>query len=522
MRINSNHSNLAFDREIDNARAWLQARIFDACGYPSGVLCDRLMQRLVQISRYPYALAVSVLCKAGGNCFPVPVPGAQIDCGRASMEMGSGKITVTARQLLANQRDFFLRWAYCLSAIVFVKKAGKNDHRPAVLVSGIGEESLFIDKDDLRFVNYCRSGPIVPLRDGKRFLVQSASRHASSCPSDFNYCRSPLIELLREAQLGFSGRLRLAVSHLILFFAYVSAVFRLRQLSLLGGDFAYCSIATELDRRGLIESIVVTISSIASQPLWARNLQRANVHMAWYAQNFKPIVHSADGLESDIPTLRWMRVDTHWVWTHALARYLRSLGQDKAIEVVGPILWYLPEMSTPAKSAIEILVLDNSPFDDETALRNGEIVNYNHPDNLFSFVRDVTALKPELEKTFRLRVSFRWKTARGYRPGYDKAYFDHLEALNSRGSISLEHYSANMYSLISSSHLVIVYPFSSPAYVADFLHVPSIYYDPTNSVSRHDFGDAPSLISFANTPDKLLSAAISALTGVFAVEAVLQ
>jgi polysaccharide biosynthesis PFTS motif protein len=60
-----------------------------------------------------------------------------------------------------------------------------------------------------------------------------------------------------------------------------------------------------------------------------------------------------------------------------------------------------------------------------------------------------------------------------------------------------------MYSLITKSHLVIVYPFSSPAYVADSVGVPTIYYDPTGSIVRCDFSDPPSLIQFANTRKKL-------------------
>ena len=517
MNVNTNHNLLAFDREINNSKSWLQARIFGACGYPSEALLDRLMQRLVEVSLYPYSLAVSTLRKTSSNCFPVF--GTRINCGCAFLETGSGKITITAKQFLSNQLDFFLHWAFCLLAIFAVKKAGGNDF-PAVMVFGVGEDSLFVDSNDEQFVSFCRSGPIGPLRNGKRFLVQSASKNLSSCQPDFIYSRNPLIELLRRANMGFLGRLQLLANHFIILFSYELAVFRLPLLSLLGRDVAYSSISFELDRRGFIESIILTISSYTSQPLWVRRLCRAKVHMVWYAQNFKPVVYVADNLESYVPSLRWIRVDTHWVWTNAFAEYLRSLGHDKAIEVVGPIVWYLPEINTPPKNVIEIVVFDISPFSNEVALGGGHITNYNHPDNLFSFVRDVTSLKSGIEKIFHLPVSLRLKTKRGYKTGYDRTYFDYLEKLNSSGSISLGDHLINIYSLISRSHLVIVYPFTSPAYIADYLNVPSIYYDPTNSIMRHDFGDSPSLINFANTPEGLLSASISALSRSFPDEAI--
>jgi hypothetical protein len=514
--MNTNHSNLAFDREIDKCKVWLQTKVFDACGYSAEVLVDRLVQRVVEISHCSYATAViGLLRKTNGNAFPTS--GAQINCNRAFMEIGSGRITITPRQWLANQFDFVLHWTFGLLSILSVKRARKGN-LSAVLIFGVGEESIFKNGNDEQFVSYCRLGPIAPLRSRKLFLVQSTAKHVSSCPSDFAYCRNPLVGLLREATLGCLGRFQLLVNHFILFLRFMFAVSRVPQLSLLGRDFAYCSISRELDKKGLIDSIISTCSSFTTQQLWMRDLRRATVHMIWYAQNWRPISYSADHVVSDVPNLRWIRVDTHWVWTHAFAEYLKALGHDKAIEVVGPILWYMPEINNSPKNAIKIAIFDISPFADEIALIYGEITNYFHPHNMFSFVRDVISLKSELEKTFHLPVSFRLKTKRGYNSAYDRSYFDHLEALGSLGSIELEHHSANMYSLISSSHLVIVYPFSSPAYLAEALNVPSIYYDPTKSIFRQHFGDSPSLIDFANCREGLCNSAISALNNVFSNE----
>src|SRR2546425_437909 len=200
--MNSNHNFLAFDREINNSRVWLRPKVFDACGYSSTVLVDRLMQRFVELSLCPYALAVSILCKNSGTCFPTP--GTRINCSRASMEVGSGRITVSPKQWLANQLDFFLHWAFCLLAILSVKKAGKND-LSAVLIFGVGEENIFVNGGDERFVKFCRSGRIEPLRNGKRLLIESTTKNVSSRNPDFAYSRRPLIRLLREAKMGFFG-----------------------------------------------------------------------------------------------------------------------------------------------------------------------------------------------------------------------------------------------------------------------------------------------------------------------------
>lgn len=513
MNLNSNHSNLAFNREIENCRKWLQTRIIDASGYSSEALLDRLVQRITEIGHYPYALAVSILCKKSGNCFPVH--GTKLDCNRLFLEMGSGRVTIGPKQWLSNQLDFFLHWAFCLIAILAIRKSSGNS-LPAVLVFGVGEDALFKDGNDEQFIDYCRSGPIAPLRDGKRFFIQSSSKNVSSSNPRVTYSRSPLIGLLRDTKLGVRGRLRLLVKHLILCFEYARAIFRFPQLSLIGMDFAYSRISSELDTRKLIDSIVLTCSGYTRQPLWIRVLRQSKVHMVWYAQNWRPLAYSADQVVADLPQLRWIRVDTHWVWTHAFGDYLKRLGHDKAIEVVGPIVWYLPETTTPASDAIEIAIFDTPACPDETALRyGGDIINYYHPNNLNAFIKDITSLKRAIEEVFHLPVLFRLKTKRGYNPLYDRGYFDHLESLNSLGTLTLAHPSTNIYSLITGSSLVICYPFSTTAYVAEALNAPVIYYDPTGTVLRQDFADSPSSIKFANSPEDLLNSVIAELRKIF-------
>lgn len=520
MGMNSNHSNLVFDREIDNCKDWLETKVTNACGHSSEVLLDCLMQRLVEISLCPYASTVTLLCCKTTDKF-FPAPGTKIDCTRANMEIGSGHISVTPRQWLANQFDFFLHWSHCFMAIFAIKKTLKKD-LPATLVFEVGEESLFKDGNDEQFVNYCRRGPIAPLREGKRFIVQSISKNISSCNPDFDYSRKPLISLLRETSLGVLGRFRLLINHCVSFFAYMSATFRLPQLSLLGRDIAYSSIFFELDRRGLIESVVLTTGSYFNQPPWVRELPQSKVHMVWYSQSAEPIIFASDNVASYIPNFRWIRAGVHWVWTNAFAEYIRAFARDATINVVGPIVWYMPEINTPAKNVLQIVIIDVPPFGDGIALLNGVFPNYYNPKNLLSFVNDIISLKHELAKTFQLPVSFSLKTKRAYNVTtvdgaavYDREYSDYLEELASRESISLEQPSKNLYSMLSGCHLAIVYPFSSPAYIAEYLNVPCIYYDPTKTITRHDFGDSQTLINFANSPDDLLKAAFLALSSAF-------
>lgn len=509
MKVNTNQNVTAFTGAIDQSRAWLRTKVFGACGYSSDVVLDRLTQRLVEISLYPYSKSVAVQADMTDDCFPGH--GTQIDCGRASMQIGTGILRLSVSQWLLNQFDFLLHWMFCFVAILDARKAKKNDVS-AVLVFGIGEESIFNNDSDRQFIDYCRRGPLEPLRRGKRFFIQSSRHRISSEQQEFEYCPRPLIGLLRRSTLGLSGRTELLAKHLGFFMCYVIASTKFPALTLVSRDFAYCSISSLLDDRHMIESIVLTCADYPVQPLWMRSLSNTTVNMIWYSQVARRAVYLVDNVESVVPGFQWIRIDAHWVWTNALAEYLKAHCHDKTVNVVGPIVWQLPEISLPPSDRIEITIFDVSPCSDDVAIACGEISNYFHPDNLFRFMRDVISLKQGISDVFDLPVTLKLKTKRGYREGYDKAYFDFLERAHAQGDIVMVHHTTNIFSLISSSHLVIVYPFSSPAYLADHLKVPSIYFDPTESIVRQDFSDQPTLIDFANTPEKLLVAAVDAVT----------
>jgi hypothetical protein len=490
------------DHDIDMVRIWLEARITEAFGYPSTVLVDCLMQQLVSKALYPYASAFKSLEKTGKDCFPT---GTIIDCDSASIEVGSGRVLISTKQWIINIFGFFLRWMLCAVAILFPRK-GTCSGMPSTLLYGVAEESLFDTEGDAHFVEYCRMGGIEPLREGRHFFVQSDTNHAPGNHPEFVYCKRPIVNILREANLGLYERVCLLVKHLWFFFVCVFSMLKHPALSLLGKELAFSKVVSILDKKDCLAAVIFTCSCYTNQPLWARSLLNTQTHMIWYAQNWKPVSFKSDGLSSDSPCLHWIRVDIHWVWTKAFATYLQTLVQQTTIKAVGPIVWRLPKFSLPPEDAIKITIFDISPFYDDIAIKFGQISNYNHPDNLFMFIRDILCLKLAIESAFNKPVSISLKNKRGYDPVYAREYFDYLNDLADQGAIRLEHYSMNIYTLISESHLVIAYPFTSPAYIAEALDVSSIYHDPTGSICRQDFSDTP-LVCFTQSPSELTETA---------------
>jgi hypothetical protein len=505
--FHSGHAYVAYEREIDAVSKGLKSSIGEGSGYSASLLHARLMQRLVELTLGPYATLLASRRRVGLP--PIPVAGTVVDCGEISLTIGTGLIFLSWRQTAKGCMEFFAHWAFVLVSILAGLRPG-GERRSATLVFGVGQESILFDGSDTRFTSYCRSGPIVPLRVGSRFLIESAAVNGVVDDADFCYVRRPLISLLREARIGAWGRLSLLARHVMLPIDFVGSVFRDPMLALLGRDFAYVRAVKAMDQAGAIEAIIQTCSNYTIQALWMRGDTTFSTHMVWYAQNWKPLVYAADDFQSNIPNLRWIDIGTHWVWTRDFGRYLESLGTKGTLQAVGPIMWYLPEYRVPPSDHIELTLFDLMPFSDEHAERYGEMRNYWRPQHLHDFVTGVLDIRDSLSLRFGCPVVVRLKQKRSYNIAYDRDYFDLIDRLVTSGQLQIVPPSENIFALVSASHAAIVYPYSSPAHVASQLEVPAVYFDPTATL-KPSFEPSP-WITFANSRDDLLQILTAAIS----------
>ncbi|MEK7762636.1 MAG: polysaccharide biosynthesis PFTS motif protein [Nitrospirota bacterium] len=348
-------------------------------------------------------------------------------------------------------------------------------------------------------------------------VVQTASKIRPVQPNRFEYARFPLFALLQGNVRSLIDFLRFMLEHLQAAGAYVFAVIRLPLVSLLGRDFAYHALVTYLNRKSLIEAVVITNSNYSSQPLWMSDLpgRRFLTHLVWYSQNTVPLVYADEPIKVNIPNFRHMRIDVSWVWTDAYAAYLRTMSIPGDIHVVGPILWYLPPVSAVPKDAsddIMFTVFDVTPVKDAVAESIGLLGNYYSTETMTQFVEETLSVCRELEVRTGRRVRLSLKHKRSYNPRlHDPRYIDLISRLSaSGGGLELIPFETNMYALLANSDLVIVVPYSSPAYVASSRGAHAVYFDPTKTLMPA-FQPAP-LVTFASGRAELLRVALDAVS----------
>ncbi len=479
---------LEMDDVIKTIERWLQSQAPSACGYSSKAIKKRLAQRALEIMLRAFLRERVRRYDAGTQA--LASQDRLLRCAGVVVNTVTGNTRPSIVLFGRSVTEFLLLWAYALCEHLYslIRATGRSKG-PAVLLFGVGIADLKAGGGDARFIEYCRNGPITPLAEARRLIVQAAGQLTSSLPEFVSYSRSPLYALVRENPIGVRQFLGFLLQHCCALVAYFAAVVHCPLVSILGRDFACHAMVSSLNHRGLLESVVITNSNISSQPLWMSDiLDRCFAsHMAWYSINNAFALHKADPVVADDPYFRHIRVDEVWTWTDEHVRELRKIGAQGVMHVVGPILWYLLQPAQTNRSGKEIClaVFDVTPVKPDVAESLGLLRNYfyTRSENMTRFIEDIVYACAAIEQATGRRVRILLKHKRSYYSTHDPDYISMIEKISGPGQpVELLPPDTNMYSLISGCDLTLVIPYSSPAYVATSLGCQAIYYDPTMEV----------------------------------------
>lgn len=410
-----------------------------------------------------------------------------MNLGGLRVNLDTGVVRLGSGLLVTLIGEFLKHWLYLLVKFTLrLCTRGAPIGVPATLAFGIGEESLFVDGSDARFVAFCKHGPIAPLARMCRSIIETALVRTSTDPEHFQYELRPLVALAMSAPMKAGDRIDLLVRHLRMVGKFFGAVLGEPLTALLGRDLAYAPLVQMLDQLGAIEAIVITNANYNSQPLWMRGFpgRRFAVHMVWYSQNIKPHVYASDGVVSDLPHYRHVFADVSWVWTAGHAGYLKRLGIPGEMRVVGPVVWHLPEKRTQVSmnNEVRIAVFDVTPVTREFAKKIGRIKYYYRVETMVEFIRGIVSIRTAIQDETGKRVRILVKHKREHQRIHDPRYRQLIEELVQGGDIELIPSQENIYSMLSGAHWAIVIPYSSPAYIASYMGRPAIYYDPLSEL----------------------------------------
>jgi len=221
-------------------------------------------------------------------------------------------------------------------------------------------------------------------------------------------------------------------------------------------------------QRGIL---ITTQSQLLATPLVFKSKLKANRVMYWYSNNSIQISKQKN-LDLDYSYLTQPAISEHFVWTSSWCKILEEHNPNAVITVLGPILFknlskYLKSDRKKLPHTKEILVFDITP-----KINAGNDSIYSEHE-MTQFVLDVI----EGIKAKYPNALIKLKPKRKYTSDDSVSYCDFLEsqALN----IQILKWSSDIGTEISKSDLVICIPYSSPALLAKFLDIPTVFYTPS-------------------------------------------
>jgi len=394
-----------------------------------------------------------------------------------------------------------------------------KNNKEATLVYGISNNNLFINGNDSEFINFCINGDIEPLKKAKSIIVECIDNVKPLNSESIEYRKNPLHALLFRNRNKFNEFIKFLKNHMQAIIAYIKLLFFSRVFSVLYKDFSYHALVRLLDDKHAIENVMITLSNHSEQLLCMSSLKGKNfhLHMAWYAI-CETYYHKFKWDKCRILSkgFKYIRVDESWVWTKDFSLYLRKIGVTGIFHYIGPILWLLPEkipVQIPelSRKSINVCIFDRNPNNKSTIEDFGELHFYRYfsYSNMSKFINDIICVIDNIEEHNNIKINLLLKS-RMSNAGYDDERYNALikKIAEVEKRISIVDPYVNLYSLVGNCDAIIVFPYSSPAYVADYMNIPAIYFDPTqNLVPIYECADEISFASGKNElEDKLYNA----------------
>jgi len=430
-------------------------------------------------------------------------------CGKLNIYPVNGAITPGNKLVVSCVTNLLFLWGYVMYC--FFKSAfnKKNNFGPAVLIHGVPAANL-LNEGGCHFENFCTSGNIELLTHAKKYIVQIDSSTKIANKKNFIYDRYPLLALLSHNQYSFSERIKFLWNHIKILFGFIWTVFKNPIMCLLWRDYGLHSSAMVLNEKFLIKENLITNTNWLQQYLWMSNLPGKNfkTHLALYSLNSGALRYKGVSALANHPGIKLLRVDSILSWGSYYEQALREECIYSPVLNVGPILWTLPDKKSQrqikTKSKINICLFDVTPKRNRDFKKLELVENYYSLENCKLFVSEtisaVKAVEADLKVIFEIKIKHKRKIS-GFEDDLYLTYIDEL--VESSEKIKLLPEDSNLWTIVANCDLVVAIPYTSPAYVAEYLGIDAVFFDPSGLLDNGVYRGAK--INFSSNRNELIN-----------------
>lgn len=410
----------------------------------------------------------------------------KIHCGGMKLDTKKGIIRPNFYLLLICLYKFTLYWLYILIKLLISIDYRNKNPKLGTLIYGVPESDLNANLG-IDFQKYCRSSGIKIIDNAKNYFVQCIDGNKKNHNKNFFYTKSPLHSIFYENKISMQKSINFFLNHIKSLYFYYLLVLNIPISCLLWRDYCEYSLCATLNNEKKIEAIVITNSNWLQQFLWMSSLPNKNfrLYLSIYSLNISALIYKDEIVDGIHPGVKRLMVDKIWTWNTESQSILRKENIFLETENVGPILWrphYQKEkLSRLNTQKMRLCIFDITPQSYNHLYKSGITKSYYCFDNAKKFIDDIFRTLLEINSISGKQVEIILKHKRIRSEMHDHQYFSYIEnlLLNPLINFNIVKENTNILDLISNANYVIVMPFSSPAHIAGYLGIPSVYYDPT-------------------------------------------
>ena len=325
----------------------------------------------------------------------------------------------------------------------------------------------------------------------KNLLININDTNLSFTKSSLIFDKNPFFFLLRSTEFKSHQHFLLLLKVLIIPLKLFPKLIINPHLILISQDFPLFPVINFLNNNHKINSIIFTTSHINYQPLWSRDFTNKNftTHFLNYSNNSNDFVYEKNSLNLiHYPLLSYISTDVNWVWSKNQIKKYQSFGLTSLFKIVDPIILGLPKKSNKVikpNNHFSIIIFDVPTFKEDFIKKQGALSYYYSSKNMIKFLNDIISICKDLKGSLGVNIVINLKNKRKKHKLYDEEHTNKILKLSSDNNcFNLIPYDSNIYSLLNNSSCSISIPYTSTASISDSLGIPSIYYDPTNSLIK--------------------------------------
>jgi polysaccharide biosynthesis PFTS motif protein len=208
------------------------------------------------------------------------------------------------------------------------------------------------------------------------------------------------------------------------------------------------------------------ISYVNSKNFTTRNI------MIWYSTN-SDLMYKKEVKTFKIQNnyLCLDQIDRHLVWDIYAKKTLAKMT-SKQIFVSGSLLFYPKKIQNKRaeENSYKVLLFDVTPREGMTK------EDFYNTSQAIQTIREVVNAAYKFNANSNKELKLFIKPKRRYSKSHSREYIRYISKLRRQNAIKLINYSSSLYEIINDSDLVICFPWTSPAVVAQELRVKSVYY----------------------------------------------